>query len=84
MKYRLMKQGGNRYVLIDPDGIMVDITDAISAKKEPENKYSEEAETKNEYVTRKELENIFEYLSKEKEKQEDFIRDFIDLLGSYL
>ena len=84
MKYRLMKQGGNRYVLIDPDGIMVDITDAISPKKELENKYSEEAETKNEYVTRKELENIFEYLSKEKEKQEDFIRDFIDLLGSYL
>jgi len=79
-----MKQGGNRYVLIDPDGIMVDITDAISPKKELENKYSEEAETKNEYVTRKELENIFEYLSKEKEKQEDFIRDFIDLLGSYL
>ncbi|WP_333641086.1 hypothetical protein [Mesotoga prima] len=84
MKYRLMKQGGNRYVLIDPDGIMVDITDAISAKKEPENKYSEETDTKSEYVTRKELENVLEYLTMEHEKKEDFVRDLMDLLESYL
>ena len=86
MSYRLAKQKDNRYVLIDPSGsgIIIDITDAIEDESNVEKNDAQNTEARQEYVTKEELEHVIDYLKNVEKARENFIRDLIDVLTSYL